>query len=59
MRLEAIKTANGLSNLFSVLVLDAQLIYIIQKFRQKLAAIIDRLGTEFVITKVQTIVGFH
>jgi flagellar biogenesis protein FliO len=51
--------ANGLSNLFSVLVLIAQLIYIIQKFRQQLAAIIDRLRTEFVVAKVQTIVGFH
>jgi hypothetical protein len=42
-----------------VLVLIAQLIYIIQKFRQQLAAIIDRLWTEFVVAKVQTIVGFH
>jgi flagellar biogenesis protein FliO len=54
-----IKMANGLSNLFSVLVLIAQLIYIIQKFRQQLAAIIDRLRKEFVVAKVQTIVGFH
>ena len=59
MTVQVIKTVNGMSNLLSVLVLTAQLVNIIQKFRQQLAAIIDRLGTEFVVTEVQTIVGIH
>jgi hypothetical protein len=59
MTVQVIKIVNGMSNLLSVLVLTAQLVNIIQKFRQQLAAIIDRLGTEFVVTEVQTIVGIH
>lgn len=59
MTVQVIKIVNRMSNLLSVLVLTAQLVNIIQKFRQQLAAIIDRLGTEFVVTEVQTIVGIH
>jgi hypothetical protein len=52
MTVQVIKIVNGMSNLLSVLVLTAQLVNIIQKFRQQLAAIIDRLGTEFVVPEV-------